>query len=413
MSRGPVLIVGAGVAGLSCANVLHRAGRSFLLLDASDQVGGRVRSDVTEDGFILDRGFQVLLTSYPEVRRQLALDALHPCAFRSGALIRLPDGSQTLLRDPLRDPWALPSALLSPIGSLSDKLRIAKFVTQLLRQHPDTLLARPAGDTLGFLREQGWSQQIISHFFIPFFGGVFLDRALSADRNFFAFVFQQFVLGRAVLPSKGMQSIPEQLAAKLPSSSLLLRTPVASVHKDGVRLKSGDWLAGSAVVLAADGAQASQLLPSLPVPGAWRRTTCFYFAAPGKPGWGNGYLHLNASPEALVHNVCFPSDVAPHYAPVGQTLVSVSSHSAQTAPSEQMLHQIRLELRDWFGPAVDQWKHLRTYDLPQALPSTTARPAGAILLEGVHVCGDYTSYPSLNAALATGRLVGECLLSGN
>ena len=123
----PVLIVGAGIAGLACAARLHRAGRSFVLLEASDGVGGRVRSDRTEDGFILDRGFQVLLSAYPEVKRQLDFAALQPRAFRSGAVIRLPDGKEAVLRDPFRDLWAIPSALGSPIGTLADKLRLARL----------------------------------------------------------------------------------------------------------------------------------------------------------------------------------------------------------------------------------------------------------------------------------------------
>jgi phytoene dehydrogenase-like protein len=151
----PVLIVGAGMAGLACASALHRAQNPFVLLEAADAVGGRVRTDLTPDGFRLDRGFQVLLSAYPEVRRQIRLEALRPRAFRSGAVIRLPDGSQTLLPDPLRNPLALPGALFSPIGSLADKLRIARLVLELLPQSPESLLAGPGATTLEYLRARG------------------------------------------------------------------------------------------------------------------------------------------------------------------------------------------------------------------------------------------------------------------
>ena len=406
----PVLIVGAGMAGLACARTLHRAGRPFLLLEASENVGGRVRTDVTPQGFILDHGFQVLLSAYPEVRRQLDLPALSPRSFRSGAWIRLPDGRETLLRDPLRDIWALPAALLSPMGSFADKLRIVALVWEVLRSSPDALLAREEGETIEFLRVRGFSEQCLANFFIPFFGGVFLDRSLSTQSAFFLFVFQQFVLGRAVLPKGGMRGIPLQLAAPLPEGSVRLSTPVRGVSQSSVELSSGETLAGSAVVLAVDGAAANRLLPGLRAPEAWRHTRCAYFAAPGKPGKGDGYLRLNASPVALVHNVCFPSDVAPDFAPEGYSLVSVSSHGGVGGSRESWLTQVRAELESWFGTQVAHWRHLGTYDLPAALPVGPIQVPRARHHAGVLVCGDHAAYPSLNAALASGRLAAEALL---
>jgi len=406
----PVLIVGAGIAGLACAARLHRAGRSFVLLEASDGVGGRVRSDRTEDGFILDRGFQVLLSAYPEVKRQLDFAALQPRAFRSGAVIRLPDGKEAVLRDPFRDLWAIPSALGSPIGTLADKLRLARLACSVALRSPDTLLSENAEGTLEFLHRQGFSPRCIELFFRPFFGGVFLDRSLLVDSCFFNFVFQQFVRGRAVLPQGGMQRIPDQLAAGLPGDSIFLSTPVSAVEKGAVELKNGKRLLGSAVVLAVEGTAAARLMPGLVTPALWRRTTCLYFAAPDKPGKGDGYLRLNACPKALVHNVCFPSDIDPEVAPPGQTLVSVSSHGLNGLTTPVLRARVLVELGDWFGPQVRGWRHLRSYDIPRALPATLTRVARPILHSGVHVCGDHVAYPSLNAALATGRLTAESLL---
>jgi phytoene dehydrogenase-like protein len=406
----PVLIVGAGMAGLTCAAQLHRAGRSFILLEASDAVGGRVRSDRTEDGFILDRGFQVLLSAYPEVVRQLDLEALEPRAFRSGAAIRLADGTETILRDPFRDLWALPAALGSPIGSLADKLRLARLACCVAFKSSESLLSQNGGGLLEFLEEQGFSERCVESFFRPFFGGVFLDRSLSVDRAFFSFVFKQFLLGRAVLPRGGMQRIPEQIAAGLPADALLLSSPVTSVDKNSVCLKDGTKLSGSVVVLAVEGSAAFGLLRGLVAPAFWRRTTCLYFEAPASPGKGDGYLRLNASPNALVHNVCFPSDIAPEVAPPGQTLVSVSTHGLHGLSSQALLVKVLVELAEWFGPQVLKWRHLRSYEIPRALPVGGTRVARAHKHNGVYVCGDHMAYPSLNAAMATGRMVAEALL---
>jgi protoporphyrinogen oxidase len=335
-----------------------------------------VRTDVTPEGFRLDRGFQVLLTRYPEVERLLDYGAADLKAFRSGAVIRLADGRQTTLQNPLQAPLAAFSALASPIGSLPDKLRILQLVLQVRSQTSQQLLERPATDTLTFLRRYGWSEQIIDSFFRPFFGGVFLDRSLSTASNFFEFVFQQFVIGEAVVPARGIQQIPEQLAARLPVGSVRLNTLVEAVGGNFVRLGSGETLAANAVVVATDGEAAGQLLPpsatAVP-PLAWRLTTCTYFAADRSPGRGDGLLRLNAAPNCLAHNVSFPSDIAPEYAPQGRTLVSVSTHGEHGLDEVTLTTRLRDELTAWFGPEVAQWQHLRTYPIPYALP---VYPAG-------------------------------------
>ncbi|GAA3938554.1 NAD(P)/FAD-dependent oxidoreductase [Hymenobacter algoricola] len=414
-SPKPIIIIGAGMAGLACASYLHRAGRTVLVLEADDAVGGRVRTDVTPDGFRLDRGFQVLLTKYPEVQRLLDYGALQLRAFRSGAVIRLEDGRETTLQNPLQQPLAAFTALTSSIGTLADKLRILSFVQQIQRQTSAQLLAHPSTDTLTFLRSYGWSEQIINRFFRPFFGGVFLDRELTTASNFFEFVFQQFVRGEATVPALGMQQIPEQLAARLPTGAVRLGTRVAAIEGQTVRLADGETLEAAAVVVAVDGEAAARLLPTLrqPVPTAWRRTTCTYFAADHSPGRADQLLRLNAAPDSLAHNVAFPSDVAPAYAPAGRTLISVSTHGSQTMTEQELTARLRGELTAWFGPAAAHWQHLRTYHIPHALPTYAAgQPVQQPLQlgEGLYRCGDYTAYPSLNAAVASGREVAELLL---
>ncbi|RZL13130.1 MAG: FAD-dependent oxidoreductase, partial [Hymenobacter sp.] len=188
----PIIIIGAGMAGLACATWLHRAGRPVLVLEAADGVGGRVRTDLTPDGFRLDRGFQILLTNYPEARRMFDYGALNLKAYRSGALIQLPGGEETTLENPLHAPLMAFAALASPIGTAKDKALIMKLVAKLAGRPPEQLLAQPAVSTLEFLRRFGWSEQIINSFFKPFFGGVYLDRELNTASNFFEFVFQQF-----------------------------------------------------------------------------------------------------------------------------------------------------------------------------------------------------------------------------
>ena len=425
----PIIIIGAGMAGLACATWLHRAGRPVLVLDGADAVGGRVRTDVTPEGFRLDRGFQVLQTNYPEARRLFDYSALKLRSFRSGAVIRLADGRETSLENPLQRPLSVFSALTSPIGTLADKLRILGLVRHVLKYTPDELLARPATDTFSFLQRYGYSERMINTFFVPFFGGVYLDRKLTTASNFFEFVFQQFVTGTAAVPALGIQQLPEQLAARLPTGIVQLNTPVAGLV-DGlqVRLTSGKVLEGSAVVLATDGLSALRLLAgrsgnpddtavteAASFPPAARLTTCTYFATPSghSPGRNDKLLRLNAAPGALAHNVAFPADVSGDYAPAGRTLVSVSTHGERSLTEAELTAGLREELTAWFGPAAREWQHLRSYRIAAALPVYLAgQPVRQPLKLADHLyrCGDWAAYPSLNAALATGREVAEMLI---
>jgi len=407
----PVLIVGAGMAGLACARALHRAGRSFQLFEAANAPGGRVRTDRTEDGFLLDHGFQVLLSAYPEVRRQVNLTQLRPKTFRSGAVIRLPDGKESVLRDPLRDPMALAATLRAPIGSLMDKARLALLAAKVLGANANDLLSDNSQSTLKFLRSEGWSDAMAERFFVPFFGGVFLDRSLCAPVGFFKFVFQQFALGRAMLPTSGMQQLPDQFVADLPTHCIHFGVSVTQISATGIKLSNGDQVEGSEVVLAVDGASAHRLLPAQSAPNNWNQTTCIYFGADASPGKGDGYLRLNATPNAVVHNVCFPSDISQDYAPKGNTLISVSIHGEQPLEHGTLLAKVREELAAWFGPRALIWRHIRTYTLPLALPQGPSKRPAARRLDGIYVCGDHTAYPSLNAALATGRLTAEAILN--
>ncbi|MFD2937041.1 protoporphyrinogen/coproporphyrinogen oxidase [Spirosoma flavum] len=421
----PVIIVGAGMAGLTCAVYLKQAGINALLLEAADGIGGRVRTDLV-DGFRLDRGFQILLTAYPEAQRLLNYSELDLRFFRSGALIhqRVSEPQWISLLNPFQEPLSIFQTLVSPIGTLSDKLRIVDLlrrtqslpISELFRQTPTT--------TLAFLYEMGFSEQIIERFFRPFFGGIFLEDALTTSSNFFEFCFRMFFVGGAAVPATGIEAIPNQLASRLSPGQIRLQTPVKQVDGNTVYLNSGETLTGRAVVLAVDAAQAARLTNRpLPPEQAFNHTTCTYFAV--KPGeFTNSpdkkkLLLLNTHRSSAVHNVAILSDVAPAYAPAGQTLVSVSTQGLTLLNEAELTKRIRVELSSWFGEEVYQWRYLRTYHIPHALPAYNPEQAGndpirqpLQLTDNLYQCGDQTSYPSLNAAMQTGREVAEMIIGG-
>jgi phytoene dehydrogenase-like protein len=260
-----VLVIGAGLAGLTCARALQRAGREVTVLEAEDGVGGRVRSD-RMGGYTLDRGFQVLFDAYPAARRQLDLASLQLHAFDPGALVAL-DGGISVITDPLRDAdkAAALRAALTPLVSPLDKLRTLRLALEL-RDAPDEALdAELDIATIDFLRARGFGRRIIDRFFRPFYGGIFLSRALSTSARSFKFYFKMLSLGSACLPAQGMGAISDQLAAPLlRDGRIRLNARVeALLHEGGcvagVRLAGGDELRAEGIVLSTCAPVAAQL----------------------------------------------------------------------------------------------------------------------------------------------------------
>jgi phytoene dehydrogenase-like protein len=411
--RQHIVIVGAGLAGLRCAGELRRAGFACEIVEASDAAGGRVATD-SHEGFLLDRGFQVFLTAYPEARAALDYDRLSLRPFYAGALVRAGNRFHRLA-DPFRHPLDALGAVLSPVGTLGDKLRVARLRGRVARGPADALLAREETTTAGALRRAGFSGSIVEHFFRPFFAGVFLERELTTSSRMFEFTFRMFAEGDATLPAAGMAAIPAQLAAALPAGTIRLRAPVAAVEPGAVTLVSGERLRADAVVVATDGETAARLLGRRAAP-AGRPAACLYFAA-DEPPVSEPILILDGDGRGPVNNLCVPSAVAPAYAPPGASLVSASVLAAHAGASDAQLEEaVREQLAGWFGPQVRRWRHLRTYRIKHALPSQlrvepcTREATRAASARGVYVCGDYLDTASINGALRAGRLAAESLI---
>jgi len=407
MANHDVIIVGAGMAGLTCATYLNRFGIKPLVIEASDAVGGRVRTDA-QDGYLLDRGFQILLTAYPEAKQLLNYDALDLKTFQSGALIRLNGGFSTM-SDPFKEPSKFISTLLSPVGSLIDKLKVLKLSQEVSKESTEDFFTTQGTDTLSFLQAYGWSEDMIANFFKPFFGGVFLENELATSSNFFRFVFKQFYNGEAAIPARGMQAIPTQLANQLPAGAIQLATRVEKITGNTVLLSDGQTLTANSIVIATDATQADRLL-NRSQQRTFNTTTCTYFAADRSP-LTEKMLALNPNRLSVVHNVCVPSDIAPSYAPDGKSLISVSTQGISGVDEQKLTAHIVQELTSWFGEEVKTWKYLRTYYLPESLEKYTEStpPSSLKIAQNLFECGDHVAYPSLNAAMATGRKVAEMI----
>lgn len=402
-----VVVVGAGVAGLSCALELAAAGTECTVLEASDGVGGRVRTDVV-DGFRLDRGFQVVLTSYPELSRLGDLESLRLRRFAAGALIRR-DGRFRVLADPWRRPLAAIASLLGGTVSVADAIRIARLRRRVAR--PREVPRDGELTAAERLREEGFSERVIESFFRPFFGGVFLDPELETSERQLELVFRRFAAGHAAVPALGMGELPGRLAGRLPEGSIRTGAEVVEVTATAVRTADGERHEGDAVVLAADGAAAHRLAGEVEGP-RWRGVTCLYFDADAPPVRGP-WLVLGGEGRGPVNNLAVLSEVAPGYAPPGRALVSVTVLGVPAVGDEELAVEVLDELASWFGPGVASWRRLRTYRIERALPDQsppTAPPRPPRLSSGVYLCGDHVADASTNGAMASGRRAARAVL---
>jgi phytoene dehydrogenase-like protein len=405
-----VIIVGGGLAGLCCARRLEQQGVRYLILEESDNAGGRIRTDRVE-GFQLDRGFQVFLTSYPEARRVLDYNALELKPFLPGALVRC-GGRFYQLTDPWRRPFAALNSVFSPVGSLFDKLRVARLRSRSTSGTIDDRFQDPETTTLQSLQEAGFSSAMIERFFRPFLGGIFLDSTLQTSSRMFQFVFRMFAHGNACLPAQGMEAIPRQLASALPPESIRFGSKVVHVQPGSVTLDSGERIQARAVVVAAEGASAAQLLGD-PKIADGQGVTCLYFAAQHAP-IEQPILVLNGEGNGPINNLCVLTNSAPSYGPRDESLVSVT---VLTVPDDELRlrEEVRAQLADWFGAAVQQWRHLRTYRiryaLPRQRPPALAEPERPVRWRpSLYVCGDHRDNASIQGAMVSGRRAAEAVI---
>ncbi|MFJ9600852.1 NAD(P)/FAD-dependent oxidoreductase [Streptomyces althioticus] len=400
-----VVVVGAGLAGLACALDLCRAGRRVALLEASDGVGGRMRTD-RRDGFLLDRGFQVFNTSYPQVKRRLDLGSLRLRPFTAGVVAHTSRGPVRLV-DPTRESGASEALTPGRLPGARDLAALAGLTAWDALLPASAVRRRRDGSTSRALKRAGVSDAMVDEILRPFLSGVFLEDRLETSARFFHLVWRSMVRGSLCLPARGVGAVPAQLAAGLPDGVLRLGTPVSSLTDDGVLTEDGSEIPSRAVVVATEPATAALLLPGLPVP-ATRTVTTYHHAADASPA-DEPVLRVDSTGTVL--NTCVLSRVAPTYAPEGIALISTSVLGADEPGRERTVLRRLAEL---YGTDTGGWQRVDVRTVEGALPamappwplSRTTR-----LWPGRYVCGDHRATSSVQGALASGTRAAREVLA--
>lgn len=418
-----ILVVGSGLAGLTCAKVLVEAGHDVRILEASDRIGGRVRTDASADGFLLDRGFQVLFTAYPAVQRHLDLKALRPRTIMPGAVL-IRDGKWHELRNRAT---AIGTNLSNPLLTFGDKLRVRRLRRYARRRSIETIFhgklrGMKKGDSSihDELRRRHFSEQgFIDSFARPFFGGIFFDRSLETSARMMLFVLKMLASGKTVIPEGGMGEIATQLAAKLPSNALRLETRVEGIVEAddravGVTLTGGEEMQGEAVVLATDLPNAARLTGSEEkIEGL--SCVCIYFAST-QSLYAGPKLLLNANPNAFVNHAIQLTNVSPAYGPKGQHLLSVTVLGDPEMSDEDVGKRCREELATWF-PSKDLSSlrqvgayRLRFSQFKQQPGIFATLPHNTLPTKGLFLAGEYTESSSIHGAITSGEKAAQAVL---
>ncbi|MDG1428580.1 MAG: FAD-dependent oxidoreductase [Crocinitomicaceae bacterium] len=400
-------IVGAGISGLIAAKVLEENGFSPIILEATDKVGGRVKTDLV-DGYQLDQGFQVLLTAYPEAKKHLDFQELDLQAFLPGAVI-FKNKEQKIIGDPLKDPSLFLSTLFSGVGNFSDKFKVLKLNSILKKKSLSEIFSDKERSTISYLTDFGFSSEIINDFFYPFFCGIFLETKLETSSRMFEFVFKMFGEGSATIPRKGMEAIPMQLVQKLDHTRIIFNTRVAEIKPNEIILDNGSKLESHYTIVAAE---ASDLVKtSNRYPMEWKSCHNLYFETEDKV-IRKSLIGLIPVKGALINNISYNTSLK-CFSKGKQELLSVTVIDDQNLSQEELVIRVKSELKDYCD--INAGRLIRQYDIPMALPKLTKLKYKDLSSEtrlhnNLFLAGDTLLNGSLNAAIISGETAAYDLM---
>lgn len=406
-STPSIAIIGAGLTGLSCAYHLEKEGYAPTLFEKQDRPGGRIQSE-NVDGFILDCGFQVFLSSYPEIKENFNLNELGARYFDSGALISHTKKGWIPIYNPR----------YHPIGWLKSSLRYPRQISAFLKilfeykRYDENPRYWKMGilSTEELLEHLHISKEMIDGFFRPFFGGVFLENALHTQAPIFMKRFYQFLTGKACLPAEGMGAIATHLAEKLKKTTICYRSEVSEINEQYLKLTNGEIFHPDIIICCLDSKITNQFFPLIPC-HPMIGVTCLYYSIDAHRIRPHKLLMLGNN-QGPLNNLSIDSAVQPTYAPKGKHLISATVVDQKWQKAPDLEKRVRKQIQEWMQaePA-----HLRTFEIETALPTQDHPPPLVDYhhprYQGIYLAGEVVDSASINGALASGRKIAHKIKS--
>lgn len=393
-------IVGAGMSGLTAALVLEKHGYHPILLESSDNVGGRVKTNRV-NGYQLDHGFQVLLTAYPKAKQYLNYEKLELQPFLPGAIL-YKNGKQQTIGDPLRSISFLLPTLFSSLGKFSDKIKIFKLNTRLKKETIPSIFHKKEVTTLEYLKNIGFSNAMINQFFKPFFSGIFLENELKTSSRMFEFVYKMFGEGMAVIPKKGIGAIPEQLKNNLESTEIQYNTAVDTINEGTILLKNGTEIKSDFTIIATDPSQFLSGLSGQEV--QWQQCFNLYFET-HKKAITKPIIGLIADDNAIINNMHYCTNLKTEKQG-SHELLSVTVVKKHNLNTSELIERVEKDLATYCN--IKNLTFLKCYPIPKALPilkniQNSMECSETKLSNTLFLAGDHLLNGSLNAAMESGE----------
>ena len=395
-----VHIVGGGVSGLIAAQVLENYGISPVIIDAKDRVGGRLKTDIVKE-FQLDHGFQVLLSSYSAAKKYLDYQSLNLQKLKAGSCVFI-NGKPCFFGDPLRDISLLFPTLFSVVGTLRDKINIAKLNFRLQKKTIDEIFEEQEITTKEYLTSLGFSKIIIKNFFLPFFSGVFLENELNTSSRMFEFVFKMFGEGLAFLPKNGIEEISKQLKNKLQNTEFHYNSEVSEVNHKKITFSDGKKMNTNYTIIATEPSSLIKGLKNQKVD--WKPCQNLYFIC-SKRIYQKPFIGLISNPECLINNIFYPTSIQTNKKGRDE-LISVTVVKNHNLSEKELIKKVKIELKK--ECKIEDISFLKLYNIPKALPNLSnlqydISPSETKIKDGVFLAGDVILNGSLNAAILAGE----------
>lgn len=402
-TKEDIYIIGAGISGLIAAFELEKEGYRPIILEQTDDVGGRVKT-MNEKGYALDLGFQVLLSAYPLVNEYLDLEKLELTNLESGALVYA-NNTSYLIGDPFRNWKILIPTLMADIGSIRDKLKILKLSHRLKKKTLNEIFKSREITTQEYLVEFGFSSKIIERFFKPFFAGIFLEPNLRTSSRMFEFVYKMFGEGYATIPKLGIGEVSKQLKNKLHRTEFMFNCKVEKITDSQIYLSSGENKTHQGVIIANSAASLLHGLKEQEI--AWKGCMCLYFEV-DQTNIPNKTIALMAEPGNYTNNLYAYKDTS-----TGKTILSATTLQYGNKSDNDIIEKIITEIKKYAGSS--QVNYIQHYRINQALPDIqdlrmTSQPIESEVGENIFLAGDYLFNGSLNAAMESGRLAAKGII---